>query len=507
MSATPLTPRLVAPSAAQRRAGLAGLLTGAALILLGIAAAAGTRPAIVGGVVAAGLLTTAVVVARPYLPWSRVLIALVLVILFIPLRRYKFPGDAGISLEPYRLLVALIVAGWAMALLCDARIRFRKSGIDGAIAFVLFAIVASDLANPGRVSPMQSEVIKSVTFILSFVIVFYLVVSVVRTTETIDRIVKTLVWGGAVIGFFAVVESRTGFSPFAYVDKVFPVLVGDPAFQSGLNRGSATRAVGPAEHPIALGAVLVMLVPLAVYVVRKFRGYWYVAFAALVIGVLSTVSRTGVLMLIVTLIVFFWLRPRQMKRVWPLLLPVIVLTQFAAPGTLGSLKQAFFPEGGLVSEQEALAGDCASSGRVADIGPTLDEVAKKPFTGYGFGTRIVTGEDSNACILDNQWLGTTYELGLMGFIAWLLFFVKVGRRFGKGAKEDESDEGWLQIAVTASVTAYAVGSFTFDSLGFSQVTFILFLALGLAAAARANADERRGPQAIALGRQPAGQRA
>src|SRR5688572_9214394 len=120
MSATPLTPRLVAPTAAQRRSGLAGLLVGTALILLAIGAAAGTRPAILSGVVAAGLVTGAVLVARPYVPWSRVLLALVLVILFIPLRRYKLPGDAGFTLEPYRLLVALIVAGWAMALLCDA---------------------------------------------------------------------------------------------------------------------------------------------------------------------------------------------------------------------------------------------------------------------------------------------------------------------------------------------------------------------------------------------------
>ena len=49
--------------------------------------------------------------------------------------------------------------------------------------------------------------------------------------------------------------------------------------------------------------------------------------------------------------------------------------------------------------------------------------------------------------------------------------------------------------------AYAVGSFTFDSLGFSQVTFILFLVLGLAAAARRNAEEQRpGPRALVFGR-------
>src|SRR5687767_13388578 len=126
MSATPLTPGILGPTAAQRRAGLAGLLTGAALILLGVTAAAGTKPAIAGGAVAAVMLVSAVVVARPYLPWSRVLMALVLVILFIPLRRYRFPGDAGFSLEPYRLLVALVIGGWVMALLSDSRVKLRK---------------------------------------------------------------------------------------------------------------------------------------------------------------------------------------------------------------------------------------------------------------------------------------------------------------------------------------------------------------------------------------------
>jgi polysaccharide biosynthesis protein PslJ len=497
MSATTLSPRLVAPTPAQRRAGLAGLLVAAAFIILGVSVAAGTRPAIAGGAVACALFGAAIVVQRPYIPWSRILILLVLVILFIPLRRYKFPGDAGVSLEPYRLLVAIIVAGWGAALLVDPRVKLRKSGLEGTLAFLLIVVMASDLANPGRVGPLQAEVLKAVTFLASFVVVFYLVVSVVRTRAVLDMIVKTLVLGGGIIGFFAVIEARTGFSPFAYVDKVFPILVADPSFQSGLNRGSTTRTVGPAEHPIALGAVLVMLVPLAVYVTRFAGGKWYIAFAAIVIGVLSTVSRTGIMMLLTLMLIFFWLRSKEMKRIWPLLLPVIVLTQFAVPGTLGSLKQSFFPEGGLVSEQKSSAGDCSSSGRVADLGPTLAEVAKQPFLGYGYGTRVVTGPTPNACILDNQWLGTTYELGYFGLIAWLLLFIRVARRYGRAGKDDDSPTGWLLVGVTASVTAYAVGSLTFDSLGFSQVTFVLFLVLGLGAAARANGLAPPRPTAIA----------
>ncbi|MBE2320234.1 O-antigen ligase family protein [Solirubrobacter sp. CPCC 204708] len=477
------------PTAVERRAGIALVMVALACLVGGVGGAGNMKTAILGGAVGTVLLAGALVVRRPFLPWDRVLMVLVLVILFIPLRRYKFPGDAGISLEPYRLLVALIVAGWLGALLVDSRVRVRKSGIDGTLACILLVVVGSVLTNPERAGPLQSEVLKAVTFLASFMVVFYVVVSVVRTQSAIDLLAKTLVMGGAIIGLLAIVESRTGFSPFAYVDKVIPILVGDPSFESGLGRGSATRTVGPAEHPIALSAVLVMLIPLGVYVTRVSSSKWYFAVAAITLGVLSTVSRTGIMMLLTLLIVFFWLRTAEMKRMWPLLLPVILVTQIAMPGTLGSLKESFFPEGGLVGQQSALAGDCASSGRVADIGPTLAEVAKKPFLGYGYGTRVISGPSSNACILDNQWLGTTYEVGYFGLVAWLLLFTRVARRFGRGSKYDDSPAGWLQVAVTASVTAYAVGSVTFDALGFSQVTFVLFLILGLAAAARMNARE------------------
>ena len=346
-------------------------------------------------------------------------------------------------------------------------------------------MVASIAANPERASEMQSTVLKSFTFFLSFVVVFYLVVSVVRSRQVLDLLVKTLVAGGAVVAVLAVVEARAGFTPFTRLHELVPFLTPDPSFGGAIGRGGATRAYGPAEHPIALGAALVMLVPLAVYVVRTASARWWFAAAALVVGVLSTVSRTGVVMLLVVGLVFLWLRPRETRRLWPALLPVLIVTHFAVPGTLGSLKQAFLPEDGLVAEQQGMAGSCSSSGRVADLGPTLGEVAEKPFLGYGFGTRITTGPDSNACILDNQWLGTLLEVGALGAIAWLLLFLSVLRRLGRAAKRDDSPLGWLLVAVTAGIAAYAVGMFTFDALGFIQVTFLLFILLGLGAAASA----------------------
>jgi hypothetical protein len=461
------------------------LLLAAACAILAMGILVGEElPALALG---ASLLAVSVVSSRPTISWRSALIALVLVILFIPIRRYRFPVDLPFQLEPYRLLVLLILAGWVASLLSDQRVRLRRSGLEGPVFFLLAATAASIVANPSRFNTYEATVLKSFTFFLSFFIVLYVVVSVVRDRRDWDPIVKTLVGGGAVVALLAVIEGRTGVSPFARLDSVLPLLV--PEDGGELTRGGTTRVKGSAEHPIALSAALVMLIPLAIYLARNAGNRWWLACGALALGAFSTVSRTGPVMLLVVGAVFLALRPRETKRVWPLLVPVVIATHFALPGTLGSLRYSFFPEGGLIQQQRHPGANCDSGGRIADIGPTVAEVKKKPFFGYGFGTRVVTGPEQNACVLDNQWLGTFYELGIVGALAWLFLFLAVLRRLGGSSKEDDTARGWLLVAVTASVTAYAAGMATYDALGFIQVTFLLFIILGLGAAAAASRRE------------------
>ncbi len=457
-------------------------LVAAASGVLALAVAAGGQRTPLLAAAAGALVLGAVLVRRPYIRWETILVVLVLVILFIPIRRYTMPGNLPFQLEPYRVLVALVLAGWGAALLADPRVRLSRSGLDGPVTLVLLAVLGSVAANPDRFAATESTALKALTFFLSFVLVFYLVVSVVRTEAAATVVVKTLVAGGAVLAVLAVLEARTGVTPFTRLDAVLPFLTADPSFSSGLGRGGSQRAFGSAEHPIALGAALVMLIPFAVYVARIGSARWYLALVALVVGVLATVSRTGIVMLLVLGVVFLVLRPRETRRLWPLLLPALVATHFAVPGTLGSIKQAFLPEGGLLAQQSATTGDCNADGRIADLGPTLAEVGQKPVLGHGFGTRVVTGEESNACILDNQWLGTLLDLGVVGALAWLWLFLAVLHRLGGAGKHDPSPLGWLAVAVAASVTAYAVAMLTFDAFSFIQVTFLLFIVLGIGAA-------------------------
>ena len=119
---------------------------------------------------------------RRLLAWRSLVAGILLVIFFIPIR-YTIPGNLPFQLEPYRLLVALVLAGWLSALLVDPRVRLRKSGLEGPLLVFVAAAVASDLANWSRVTSLgvETNVTKSLTFLLSFVLVVYLVVSVVRS--------------------------------------------------------------------------------------------------------------------------------------------------------------------------------------------------------------------------------------------------------------------------------------------------------------------------------------
>ena len=89
---------------------------------------------------------------------------------------------------------------------------------------IVASIVGSIVANPDRVAQLSSPVQKELMFFLSFVLVLYMTASVIRRLDNIDYLAKTLVGGGAVVAFFAIVEARTGFNVFNHLDRVIPFL-------------------------------------------------------------------------------------------------------------------------------------------------------------------------------------------------------------------------------------------------------------------------------------------
>jgi hypothetical protein len=461
----------------------AALIVGS-FALLAAAVVAGT-----GAAVVAPLCLSVVVLAgfhKNLLRWPSLVGLIVLVVLFVPFKRYNLPANLPFNLELYRLVVAVVVLAWLSSLLIDSRVRLRRTAFDWPVLLILAWVFYSDAANPGRVDATSSFVAKALTFFVSFVFVYFMITSVIRRRESAVMLLRILALGLTLIAVAALIERRTGYNVFNHLHSVLPFLRFEGAGE--VTRFGRLRVLGPAQHPIALGATLAVGVPLTVYFARVEGRRWMIATFLLLLGAMGTGSRTAVVMLITAAVVFLALKPRETKRFWPALLPALLLTHFLVPGAIGSLRNAFFPPGGIIAQQSLLpAGENPNlaGGRLRQFSPMLREAAHHPIFGEGYGTRI-TGFDStavdNAPILDDQWLNTVLELGYVGLALWMWLFVRAVRRLVRAARTSASDDdSWLYTSLAAAVSSLAIGMFTFDLFGFIQIMFILWIVLALSA--------------------------
>lgn len=438
--------------------------------------------------------------SRVAVPWRALLASIVVVVFLIPIKRYTLPASLPFNLEPYRVMIGLVALAWVTSLMIDRRLRIRRTGLGGPIAAVLLACVISVAANAGTLtnSGLSSLSIKALTFLLSFFVLFIVAVNVLRTREDIDYLVRVIVGLGAIVAVEVLIEYRTHNNLFNSVGQLLPFLHQVPLTSLGLDpaelaREGTVRAYGSAEDPIECSAFLAMLVPLGLYLYaasRKRR--WLIATAVLAVGVFGTLSRTGVVMLAVIALVYFRQRRKTAIRALPALLPALLVIFVAAPHTLGSLYSQFFPKTGIVAQQSQTSGAGQQVGqgdnRLNRIGPDLGMWSEQPFFGQGFGSRDPSPTDVAARHIklsgqtDDQWLASLLETGLVGVLALVWLFFRSTRRLKRIARSRTGPDGWLAVGLLASLDAFMIGMFTFDALGFVEVTIALFLILALAAA-------------------------
>jgi hypothetical protein len=473
--------------------GLA-LIAGCALLLAAtVVAGRGVAP------VAAMLILVSALVAwhRWLLTWQVLLCFLISVVLFVPVGRYSLAVELPFGLELYRVAVALILLVWVASLLVDPNVQLRRTPLDTPIALLVAASLGSVVVNAGRVLPLASAVLKGVTVFLSFIILFYFISSVVTTMATVVTVMQFIVSGVAAVAFFSIIEQRTGFNVFDHVRVVLPFLNFqgyDPNVRFGL-----LRAIGSADHPIALGGLFALAVPLGFALAKSRSSIWWFPTSLIIIGVLASASRTPFLALVTAAIALLWLRPRDVLPLLPLMIPFLIVIKIVAPGSIATLKTTILPSSGqgLIASQRTLAGDPTLISGRANFVPKLKEGMRRPLLGQGVGTRQ-TGADNplrNAPILDNQWLGLFLDVGLLGVAAWVWLIIRVDRLLGRIARSRGSPEGLTAAALVASITGFAVAMLTYDSLAFIQETFILWVLLALAATVIAINPEKEAPAA------------
>jgi hypothetical protein len=441
--------------------------------------------------------------ARPVFTWPNLIALFVAVIWFVPIRLYALPIELPFNLEPYRLLLLVLICVWWLQVALRRR-RLEAAGRGDAVLLLIGVAIAATILNFDALSAAELESpINPLLYFLSFLLLWALVASTIDSAPTVDRILRVLVVCAAVVALFALYEARARYNFFDHLEQFVPVL--DRQEREVIEiRGGQLRVLASSQHPIALGVALIMMVPIAAYLATRAATRartWLWVCAALVcsIGAVTTISRTTIMMLAVMTFVALRLRGAAIVRYWPALLVLPIAIHFVAPGAMGGLYKAFFPKEGLLGDVQGRAGE-GGSGRFADITPGLGLWSQKPVVGSGVGSDIVF-EPKEAqlgpatpvfVIFDNQYMSTLVQLGLLGLLGTIsLVWGSVIRLF-RAAKYSTGPPSDLLTACAISCAGFGVAMFFFDAFAFVQCTlvFVLIAVLGLRVAKRYRRPER-----------------
>jgi O-antigen ligase len=288
------------------------------------------------------------------------------------------------------------------------------------------------------------------------------------------RLGIALTWFG---GFAALTGLLQFFIAFDLQDYIsIPGLEANRYLIEATSRGDGvSRVPGMMDHYIEFGVVVALLVPLALHLalfahtLREKLMRWTVLLLMLA-AVPTSVSRSGVATLAVGLgllaVVWSW-----RVRLVALAVAVVGLLAYrvVAPGVLGTLRGLF----------EAGENDTSVAARTEDYALVFPLIWERPLLGRGAGTFI----PSQYLLLDNQYLVSWVEGGLVGLVGLITVFVGgylVARSIRRRARTAEAQH--LAQALAASIAAAAVASALFDSLSFKVFMVTLSLLLGFVGA-------------------------
>ena len=289
--------------------------------------------------------------------------------------------------------------------------------------------------------------------------------------DDVRRVLRAVCWGGAFCGAVATLQFWLSLDLAPYLRML-------PGFSENLelsalgSRAALNRAAGTAISPIELGVAAAMLLPLAIYLgihdtARKPWKRWTpVLFIALAIP--TSVSRSAVLAVVAALLVLVIVLPARQRVVALCTLPLAVAAVFmTARGLIGTLT-AFFTAG---------TSDASVATRVDDYPMVERLVHEKPWFGHGGGTYM----HANLLeVLDNQYLKTAIELGLVGLAAFVAFLVlPFVAALAAMRRTTDTELRLLCGALAGSCVAATVGSLTFDSLSFPMYFGLHALVIGL----------------------------
>ena len=299
-----------------------------------------------------------------------------------------------------------------------------------------------------------------------------------RDMAAVRRVAEVAAYGSYFSAFIGLLQYFVSLNYNQILGKSLVFVLNTSDFGVGqfdTNIGRGFRAYGTADHAIEFAVVCSTMLPMALHLARhsgtrERRRLHTIGAATMALGTLLSISRSGIVGLVVGLVIYAWTMPRRsVANLAAAALSILVLTQVAAHGVLTTLRYLL------------LAGnsDPSLAHRSDNIPYILPLLKGRVWSGIGFGTY----QPVVYRVLDDQYLVTLVNSGVLGAIGLALLFLAGATiaRDGRRQLVDVSDRDFGQ-ALAAGLLVLGVSAAFYDEFAFRQSALLVFVLLGLAGA-------------------------
>ena len=371
-----------------------------------------------------------------------------------------------------------LLVWWALSRLHPTLVTRGQQPMRWVMAVYLVSLFLSYVAGQGRGMPLleANGAERTLLMALSGAGVLLAAADGILTRERIDKVLQWFCWGCSFMAFVALFQFMFRIDLTTYL-KLPPLLAFHHEVVGFRDRGGdgLVRVAGTAGHYIEFSVLMVIGLVVAIHFARfsttRRDRQIYGALAMFQAGVIPiSLSRTGVLALAAAILLFILVWPlRTTFNVLVVGCFLTALIQVARPGLLAALKSLL-----LAGEN-----DPSVQGRLEDYEYVKPFIAERPWLGRGVGTFLPELYQ----LLDNQWLTTLVQGGIIGVAGLTVFFlsgVVVAGRVRRFARTDRDRD--LAAVLAVGIGVAGVSSFTFDSMYFTTFFITVHLLLGLTGA-------------------------
>ena len=411
------------------------------------------------------------------LPWM--LAGFVAVIWLVPFNAIELDAKTPIDLTLDRLLLPIIAVAWIVAFTAGGRAapRLQFTWIHAAIGlFVAFAFLSVVFDARYLSQTLELELaFKKLPLLVSFVSVFLIMATTLRRSEVPAFLNYTLVLA-LVCALGVIFEYKFKQNPFYDVaNKILPggfeVAEVDPAAVDGIGR----RIVqGPGEGPLEAVAMLSLAVPIAlVRLIQSHEWRWRIVYGLaaglLVAGTFATYRKSAVLAPIAVVLTLAYFRRRELLKLAPIGMVLVVIVALLSPGPVQSTLDQF------------VRPDALAVPTVSDRASDYDAVRPDLWSHLAFGRGWGSYNHETYRILDSEILHRTVEMGLLGLAVFLLMILTVILSARKTIAARDPLSAPVALVGAAVAAAFLVLSTLFDVLSFPHPTYIFLYTAALVA--------------------------